>query len=58
MRSMLNTCDECAKDFDVVFNGSKSKCIVNNMSYMLWAKVKCFYAHVVMKFKSASAPGS
>lgn len=29
MRSMLNTCDEYAKDFDVVFNGSKSKCIVN-----------------------------
>ena len=25
MRSMLNTCDEYAKDFDVVFNGSKSK---------------------------------
>ena len=29
MRSMLNTCDEYVKDFDVVFNGSKSKCIVN-----------------------------
>jgi len=29
MRSMLKMCEDYAMDFDVVFNGSKSKCIVN-----------------------------
>jgi len=30
MRCMLKLCDEYARDFDVVFNASKSKCIVNS----------------------------
>jgi len=29
MQSMLKMCEDYAMDFDVVFNGSKSKCVVN-----------------------------
>ena len=32
MRVLLNICDDFAVDYDVVFNASKSKCVVNKPS--------------------------
>jgi len=34
VRLMLRMCDEYASDFDVVFNASKSKCLVNRHKYV------------------------
>jgi len=31
---MLNLCDKYATDFDIVFNASKSKCIVNRLLFL------------------------
>ena len=45
MRLMLNMCNQFARDFDVVFNASKSKCIVNrprNVSLCSYVRDVCF----------------
>jgi len=36
MRLMLRMCDEYASDFDVAFNASKFKCLVNRHRYALY----------------------
>jgi len=32
MRVLLNTCDDFAVNYDIVFNASKSKCVVTKPS--------------------------
>jgi len=43
MRQMLNLGDKYAKDFDIIFNTSKSKCIINRpRGCSFWLDIVCW----------------